>query len=730
MILLLFLVTGANAAPQLTWYEVYERGEKFFRKQEYQACIDDMDAALALQPVARKNQFTRAVQKIDYKPYYYKALAYYRLGGLPKAFESAQRAYAGEVVIDSPELQSDLEPILNDFSEQVQQLRRDFRLEENLVNEKLRLLALLADGELTQVETFLAETDNPEPFAEIQRELQRQREIRADQQRVLTELYDDIIDGIQKRLDSGDVAGARDLFENLKVNLPPASVALLQARFDSLPTVEVVEPEVVMVTEPDGGLTEDSARVLIPATEDEAAIYQARFETIELERQRMAKEVDQLTRRIVELRHQIQEERRNKTFLKPHLVLNLEAKGIRGIAVEGHAISPIAIRDLTLEVNGETYPLPASAISNAGAANVLSTVIKVRRFGRQQVTLSAVDDLDGGTQTFKVIDIARPWYLNRAYWFGALFILLATITTHYYLSAVERKRARLLHFNPYVAGSPVRDFDLFFGRDKLLYRIQGLVHKNSFMIHGNRRIGKTSLLLQLKTNLSTLKSADYRFYPVFIDLQGVAEDDLFHYMMSEVLTQATEWNVATEDLVFREDTPQYSSRPFSKDIKKIITRLDALGPEHAQVVLLMDEVDVLNEFGEKTNQKLRGIFMKDFADHLSCVMAGIHLKKEWESSGSPWYNFFEEIPVNVIDEKAARALILEPVKGIFKFKPQAIDLIVNETGGHPYLIQKVCVSLIGEKLSSNRFNITRSDVEQALGKLHEEIKRNQHELYH
>jgi len=267
-------------------------------------------------------------------------------------------------------------------------------------------------------------------------------------------------------------------------------------------------------------------------------------------------------------------------------------------------------------------------------------------------------------------------------------------------------------------------------RDELLRRIQGLVHKNSFMIHGNRRIGKTSLLLQLKTNLTALKSPNYRFFPVFIDLQGVSEEDLFHHMMSEILAHASDWGIETDDLVYREESSLYLSRHFSKDIKKVIQRLDALGSEHAQVVLLMDEVDVLNEYGEKTNQKLRGVFMKDFADHLSCVMAGIHLKKEWESSGSPWYNFFEEIPVNAIDEPAARALILEPVKGIFKFKRQAMDLIVNETGGHPYLIQKVCVSLIGEKLNSNRFTVTRADVEQALEKLHEEIKRNQHELYH
>jgi len=74
MKVLILLLLALKVPPQLTWYEVYERGEKSFRKGDYTACIADMDAAIAVEPVARKNQFTRAVQKINYKPYYYKAL--------------------------------------------------------------------------------------------------------------------------------------------------------------------------------------------------------------------------------------------------------------------------------------------------------------------------------------------------------------------------------------------------------------------------------------------------------------------------------------------------------------------------------------------------------------------------------------------------------------------------------------------------------------------------------
>ncbi len=48
-------------------------------------------------------------------------------------------------------------------------------------------------------------------------------------------------------------------------------------------------------------------------------------------------------------------------------------------------------------------------------------------------------------------------------------------------------------FNPYVSGEPVRRDDMFYARG-LVQRIVSTLHSNSIMIHGERRIGKTTLL--------------------------------------------------------------------------------------------------------------------------------------------------------------------------------------------------------------------------------------------
>ncbi|MEE8524761.1 MAG: hypothetical protein V3T72_12575, partial [Thermoanaerobaculia bacterium] len=55
----------------------------------------------------------------------------------------------------------------------------------------------------------------------------------------------------------------------------------------------------------------------------------------------------------------------------------------------------------------------------------------------------------------------------------------------------RRRRLRRRRFNPYIAGAPVLDEDLFFGREGLIDRILQTVHNNSLLLHGERRIGKT-----------------------------------------------------------------------------------------------------------------------------------------------------------------------------------------------------------------------------------------------
>ena len=209
-------------------------------------------------------------------------------------------------------------------------------------------------------------------------------------------------------------------------------------------------------------------------------------------------------------------------------------------------------------------------------------------------------------------------------------------------------------FNPFISGEPVRREDMFFGRRELLQKIVDTLHNNSIMIHGERRIGKTTLLYQLNNHLWGLEDAEYWFVPLYVDLEGTEQDAFFHFLMEEILHTAStlsgltpETKAALQDLLYyhRLEHAGYTDREFIRDLRDVIKALQTYGEErhpgkHLRLILLMDEMDVFNAYDQLIQQRLRRIFMRDFAATLGAVIAGIRISKEWGRIESPWYNLF------------------------------------------------------------------------------------------
>jgi AAA+ ATPase superfamily predicted ATPase len=284
----------------------------------------------------------------------------------------------------------------------------------------------------------------------------------------------------------------------------------------------------------------------------------------------------------------------------------------------------------------------------------------------------------------------------------------------YAVQRSRRRRALRNRFNPYIAGAPVMDKDMFFGRGRLLNRILNVLHHNSLMITGERRIGKTTFLHHLKRALEADEGTEYKFFPVSTDLQGVPEAVFFHALMSDVVDQLAPPADVLSSLRFRPEENGYDGRDFSHDIQRVVEHLKTRTPRKVKLALLIDEVDVLNEYSERVNQRLRSIFMKTFSEHLVAVMSGVGIKRTWKSEGSPWYNFFDEIELLPFSREEAEALVREPVEGVFRYDPEAVELILARSSLKPYLIQKVCIHAVNRMLEDGRTTVTRGDVAAVL----------------
>lgn len=326
-----------------------------------------------------------------------------------------------------------------------------------------------------------------------------------------------------------------------------------------------------------------------------------------------------------------------------------------------------------------------------------------------RLTATDADALSSSSEYTVVYD--RP--LGRSPWFyllsgGGLIVIVAAV-----FGQRVRSRARLLkrRFNPYMAGAPVLDEKLFFGREKLIDRILQTIHNNSLLLYGERRIGKTSVQHHLKKRLESLRDPDYEFFPVYVDLQGVPQEKFFSNIAEDIFQELNPFLSGLEPTPPSTPEAGYSYRELVRDIQRVLKALGQRSTKQIRLVLLMDEVDVLNEYDPRINQRLRSLFMKSFAENLVAVVSGVEIKKHWEGEGSPWYNFFEEIEVKPFERRDAEELIARPVRGIFSLEKGVVDRIISLTDGKPYLIQKLCVTLVNRLHQERRRNITLADVE-------------------
>ena len=400
------------------------------------------------------------------------------------------------------------------------------------------------------------------------------------------------------------------------------------------------------------------------------------------------------------------------TFLEPR-ERGTESDGptmaVVGVATDDRGIAKIEFR-VGGRLVGELTP-PSVLDSPESSRNVRFERELPLEKGPNEVSVAAIDTK--GMTVLEPFHVTRrvPLYQSPAFLPSAAAAALGLVGLGFAGQRLRRARAVRRRFNPYIAGAPVMDDDMFFGRQKLLARLLNVLHHNSLMITGERRIGKTTFLYHLKKVLEADEGTEYRFFPVMTDLQGVPEETFFHAVMADVAEELRLSPATQATLRFRPEAVRYDGRDFSHDLQRVIDELKTRTSRKVRLALLIDEVDVLNEYSERINQRLRSIFMKTFSEHLVAIMSGVGIKRIWNSEGSPWYNFFDEIELQAFSREEAEALIREPVEGIFRFEPEAVEGILAGSELKPYVIQKFCINAVNLILEDGRTTITGADVE-------------------
>jgi GAF domain-containing protein len=265
--------------------------------------------------------------------------------------------------------------------------------------------------------------------------------------------------------------------------------------------------------------------------------------------------------------------------------------------------------------------------------------------------------------------------------------------------------------NPYIVGQPILKPEMCFGREPLLKRVLSVLHQNSLLLHGERRIGKTTVLRQLEVQLNGADDPEYRFKPVYIDLQGIEEPAFFHHIMEEVLHR---FGKRAKGLALRYSPARsaYNGRDFQRDMRTVITTLCGPQPDGQinRLVLLMDEADVMYGYDERVLQEFRRIFMNDYAAYLSVVFVAVEIQRQWKRYESPLYNLFQQIEIPPLTRADTELLVRTPVRGRYSYDQVAVELIYQISDGRPMRVQHLCLEAINYLREQGRTNVTAEDI--------------------
>ena len=228
--------------------------------------------------------------------------------------------------------------------------------------------------------------------------------------------------------------------------------------------------------------------------------------------------------------------------------------------------------------------------------------------------------------------------------------------------------------SPYVSGRPAIG-GRFFGRSSLMKRVVPGVGNFTFV--GNRRIGKTSLLKQIKERLK---------------LNNVRTGEVYGGACN-----------STGDIVFAVLTSLGQIR----DVEKCLQRPKWLAPAvHAAVendkrplALFIDELDRILEFDARQGWEVLHLLRETFEGHAGCRLFCAGFRKVMEASqslASPTYNFTQLIEVPLFTRQETFEMVTKPLErmGIPVTGTDFPDAIYRETSGHPELIQIHCAAIV------------------------------------
>ncbi len=265
--------------------------------------------------------------------------------------------------------------------------------------------------------------------------------------------------------------------------------------------------------------------------------------------------------------------------------------------------------------------------------------------------------------------------------------------------------------NPYSTGTPTHDSNMFYGREDTMTFLQDHLTreaKSVIVLYGQRRSGKTTLLLQLINTLALDKHI-----AVLIDLQRLSyrmSIQSLLYKMSYYIAQAMKKKniliTQPEEGSFEKD-PTHTFDLFLDCVKEHLC--------NGKLILMIDEFEILEEQVVKGRLRPEVFeYLRDVVQHrpnINFLFSGTHKITEFTKwYRSTFFNIARHYRLSKLNPQGAEDLILQPVADFLEYEPLTVRKIHHLTADQPYLIHLICRSIVDYCNDHRKTYVTINDV--------------------
>jgi hypothetical protein len=281
--------------------------------------------------------------------------------------------------------------------------------------------------------------------------------------------------------------------------------------------------------------------------------------------------------------------------------------------------------------------------------------------------------------------------------------------------------------NPYIFGNPVRPEEksrLFVGRRDIIREIESnlanISQKPTLFLHGRRRVGKSSVLINLPRFLGK------RYVSAYIDCQDARTTESpasFCYTLSMSISNSL------KDRGFSIEYPLFESfqkNPFTilgnwfDKIEKTLETEDKL------ILLALDEYEKLEESILRGNLSIEILDqLRNIIQHRKLFVVLITGSKELNELELNWSDYLisaRTIKLGYLSKDEARILITNPIDDFSLNyeggeKGEVVNKIIDVTSCQPYLVQALCFELVNYLNTQHRKEARMADIDTAIEKV-------------